>query len=211
VSKPTYKSLQKAIARGEGRAIEDRWAYGRAILADPKKLASSGEQLRAGAIEALIADAKAIGSKLTETEIRRRIRCARTYPTVDAIRSLATEYETWWDLVQAGFPAIEIDEELAEPLDLELPAADAWDQLTLLPGFKETVRVHRRDVPLAELTVPESIAYRDKYRSMHEGFGKTLDLIERTVDAIIDGWDGDPETKAVDAYKRAIDEDGAES
>src|SRR5512138_2534942 len=126
MSKPSFKALQRAIARGDGRSIEDRWAYGRALLDDPRKWAASGEQLRAGVIESLIADAKAVGSKLTETEIRRRLRCARAYPSVNAIRSVATEYATWWDLVQAGFPAVEVDDQ-ADAIE-EVGLAEEGDQ-----------------------------------------------------------------------------------
>lgn len=209
MSKPNYKKLQRSIAKGDGQTIEGRWVYGRTILTDPAKISDTGKSLRHGAMEALIADAKAVGSELTEREVQRRLQCARTYKTINQIRHAVSDFGTWHDLVQAGFPEVAIDEDLVEPEGLEVAAADAWEQLTLLPGFKEIVKVHGREMPITEMTVPESIAYRDKYRSMHEGFGKTLDLIERTVDAIIDGWDGDPETKAVDAYQRAIGDDEA--
>jgi len=207
MSKPNYKKLQRSIAKGDGQGIESRWSYGRAILEDPAKISSTGKSLRHGAMEALIADAKSVGSTLSDREIQRRLQCARTYKTISQIRQAMADFGTWAELAEANFPEVTVDEDLAEPTDLEVDAANAWEQLTLLPGFKETVKVHGREMPITEMTVPESIAYRDKYRSMHEGFGKTLDLIERTVDAIIDGWDGNPETKAVDAYQRAIGDD----
>jgi len=211
MSKPSiFAKLEKKITASDSGGVMERWHFGQEVL----KSKTGRRQLPDGMIADLV---KAAGlrkngkPKLSEREIQRRVRFAEVYATDQQVRQILADLGSWSEIIAANFPEVTVDEDLAEPEDLELPAADGWDQLTLLPGFKETVRVHRRDVPLAELTVPESIAYRDKYRSMHEGFGKTLDLIERTVDAIIDGWDGDPETKAVDAYKRAIDEDGAES
>lgn len=206
MSKPSFKALQRAIARGDGRSIEDRWAYGRALLDDPRKWAASGEQLRAGAIESLIADAKAVGSKLTETEIRRRLRCARAYPSVDAIRSVATEYATWWDLVQAGFPAVEVDDQADAIEEIGLAEeGNQQDPLFEIPGFKPVLKIRGRKRDLAELTVREAVEYRNMCREMHDSFGRTVTQIDSTVAAMLAGAGGDLDLNALDAYRRATE------
>lgn len=209
MSKPSYKALQRAILRGDGRSIEDRWAYGRAVIEDPKKWASTGEQLRAGAIEALTADSAKVGPKLTETEIRRRIRCARAYPSINAIRSAATEYATWWDLVQAGFPAVEIAEDQADAIE-EVGLATHQDPLFEIPGFKSVLKIRGSKRDLADLSVREAVEYRDMCRVMHESFGRTVAQVEATVEAMLAGAGGDLDANALEAYRRASEE-GPES
>jgi hypothetical protein len=206
MSKPSYKKLQAAIAKGDGRNIESRWAYGMAVLGDRRKMSSTGDQLRAGAIEALIADAKAIGSKLTETEIRRRLRCARAYRSLDAIRSAATVYPTWWDLVEAGFPLVDVDEE-----DLLTALADAqaepdWEQPVLIPGLKHELKINKQKIPLAEALVADGDAYEQMCIEMHEGFGKTVDQVKEAMRIARLGAKGDRGMRLVEAYERGLAE-----
>jgi hypothetical protein len=44
---------------------------------------------------------------LSATEIRYRIEAARTYKTEDEIRQVLTDFRTWDELPNAGFPAYE--------------------------------------------------------------------------------------------------------
>lgn len=63
----------------------------------------------------------------------------------------------------------------------------------------------RKQLPhgLAAQLVAEAdlVAYRDKYRHMHDGFAKTLDAIERTVAELL-SITSDESENAVDAWKR---------
>ena len=47
------------------------------------------------------------GLKLNKLEIRRRIRCARTYTTEDEIRQALTDFRGWDALHRANFPPYE--------------------------------------------------------------------------------------------------------
>lgn len=178
---------------------------------DPKKWASTGEQLRAGAIETLIAESAKVGPKLTETEIRRRVRCARAYPSIDAIRSAATEYATWWDLVQAGFPAVEIDEsDETDAIEEVGMSADVQDPLFEIPGFKSVLKINGRKTDLAALTVGEAIEYRDMCRQMHANFGRTVAQVDATVDLMLAGSGGDLDANALEAWRAAHPQDEQE-
>ncbi len=198
--------LEKKVFADERGGIMHRWEYGREVL----KAKAGRKQLPDGVIAQLI---KAAGTKvdrngnekpkISEREIRNRVRLAEVYTDDQQVGKIIADLETWSAIIEAGFPPVEIpDRDLLDLIDaMEVEPPDSWEQLTLLPGFKPMVKVGGREVRFDFMTVPEAIAYRDKVRSMHDSFGKTVDLIEATVDAIIDGWDGDPETKAVDAYQ----------
>lgn len=195
-----YLKLARKIASDERDGIERRYEYGAELL----KARSGRQRLPKGFLADRIAENDRAGlPKISEGELQRYMRLAEVYPTKAHRRHAMTLIGSWFEIVRQNFPEVIVDEDLIEPEDLEVPAPDEFEQLSLLPGFKETVKVHGREMPIGEATVPDLIAYREKYRSMHEGFGKTLALIEATVDAILDGWDGDPETKAVDAYHRS--------
>jgi hypothetical protein len=108
-----YVRQLKAIEAAEASGIRERWLFGLRFLRDPEVMAPSGKSLRHGAAEKLIA-AAGLNSKgkrrLSEQEIQRCIRCARAYPTESQIRRAATDFDSWWDLVDAGFPPYEAPE-----------------------------------------------------------------------------------------------------
>lgn len=185
--------LESKIFADERGGIMHRWEYGREVL----KAKAGRKQLPDGMIADLVAAGDRNGKPISATEIRNRIRFAEAYANDRQVNRIADDLGSWTAIVDAGFPAV--GDDLLDLID-EIEAPDGWEQLSLLPGFKPIVKVGGREVPFDKMTVPESIAYRDKFRSMHDSFGKTLDLVEATVDAILEGWDGDPETKAVDAY-----------
>lgn len=165
----SYKTLQRAIAKDDKHSIGSRWEYGRRILGDPKKMAASGKSLRNGAIEALIADAAAVGSTLSRGEIQRRIQCARAYATDSQLRHAMTQFETWFDLIQAGFPAVDTDETPAPESaldDIEESAADAAGQLSLFPDLV-------RGVPLQEATLRHLVAYDEWMCAMTASYART--------------------------------------
>jgi hypothetical protein len=205
MSKPSYKKLQAAIAKGDGRSIEHRWAYGRAILDDPKKISSSGKSLRHGALEALIADAKSVGSVLSEREIQRRLQCARAYKTINQIRRLPSDLGTWDALCEAGFPAVEIDEE--DPITQigDINGEMDWEQPVLIPGLKHELKLNKQSIPLSTAVVADGEAYEQMCIEMHEGFGKTVDQVKESMRIARLGAQGDRGMLLTEAYERGLE------
>jgi len=100
-----YTSQERAIAAADSSGIRQRWAWGLRLLNDKEKLAPAGG-LKHGVADQLIAAAAKRGHKLSASEIRWRLQCARTYPTEAQIAAVCSDFETWWDLTHAGFPAV---------------------------------------------------------------------------------------------------------
>ena len=105
-----YVKLEKEIASADRGGIRKRWLYGLRLLRDPEAMAPSGKSLRHGVTEKLIAAAQAASEKLSSTEIRYRLQCARAYPTETQIANIVGDFKAWRDLIQAGFPAYEAPE-----------------------------------------------------------------------------------------------------
>jgi hypothetical protein len=101
-----YVKQEKAIATADSGGIRQRWLWGLRLLRDTEAMASE-RSLKHGVTEQLIAAATASGLKLSDREIRRRLQCARTYPTEAEIGRATADFETWFDLIQAGFPTYE--------------------------------------------------------------------------------------------------------
>lgn len=101
-----YMHQEKAIAASDAGGIRERWLWGLRLLADEEKIAPAGG-LRQGVTPTLIAEAAKRGLKLSDREIRWRLQCARTYPTEAQIGSASSDFGTWTELREAGFPAYE--------------------------------------------------------------------------------------------------------
>lgn len=193
----SYRSLQKAIARGDVNGIEIRWEYGHRILADPKKMSASGKSLRHGALESLIADAKAVGSELSEREIRRRIQCARMYPTRAQIGQAMADFGSWTELVEAGFPPIEVHE-TPSPDDVldsieqsPIPPADI-EQLSMFPEIVN-------DVPLERATLRQLRRYAEQMRKMTDSYARRDEKRSEHLDALEAAVGGDLEVTYAEA------------
>ena len=110
-----YVRQERMIAAADRGGIRERRDYGLRVLNDPK-MVSSEKSLKHNVTDQLIAAARAAGRKLSAREIRYRIQCARAYPTEAQIGKALADFETWWDLIQAGFPSYEAppDEPLSD-------------------------------------------------------------------------------------------------
>jgi hypothetical protein len=115
-----YIQLERAIAASDRGGILDRWRWGTRVLNDPKMVTPAGN-LRHGRLAQLIADAKADGIVLTEQEVQRRLRCARTYRSEAEIRESAHGFKNWDELARAGFPPVQV------PLDADTEPFDPRD------------------------------------------------------------------------------------
>lgn len=109
-----YVRQERSIAAADTNGIRERWLWGLRILRDPEAMTESGKSLRHGVTEQLIAAAARFGLKLNDREIRYRIQAARTYKTEAEIGTACADFETWFDLRQAGFPTYETPD--GEPL-----------------------------------------------------------------------------------------------
>lgn len=203
----SYLKLEKQIAADERGGVMHRWRYGRELLG----VKAGRRQLPHGLTTELIVDATRAGLKLSEREIQYRIKCASIYGSEAEVRTACAEFGSWSALREAGFPAVEIDEpddliDEAEAGGIPLGAPDEFEQLTLIPGLPETLKVNGRRVPLAEATVADAKAYRETFRQIHENFGKTLGQIEIAVGAMERGSGGDDAANALEAYRRATEE-----
>jgi hypothetical protein len=110
-----YVRAAKAIAAADVGSIRQRWEYGRLVLLDDTKTTPAGN-LRNGAMAELIADERKAGRKASEREMQYRREAARAYPTEAQITQVLAQYENWWQLIQAGFPAFDAPPD-AEPYD----------------------------------------------------------------------------------------------
>lgn len=108
-----YGRQEAVIAAADNSGLRQRWIYGLRLAADQEKIAPAGG-LRNGVAEALIAAAAKRGIKLSGTEIRYRLQCARAYPTEAQFITAVTNYRSWTALREAGFPPFEAPE--GEPL-----------------------------------------------------------------------------------------------
>lgn len=128
-----YVRQEKAIVAADRGGIRERWLWGLRLLRDTEKIAPAGG-LKHGVAEGLIAAAKAAGLKLSASEIRARLACARAYPTEDQISRSTVDFEYWSTLVQANFPTYEptLDETPAGHRDAQERARDARRQLARL-------------------------------------------------------------------------------
>lgn len=94
-----YTRQEAAIAAAETNGIRQRWLYGLRLLADDAMMSPGGGGLRHGASASLIQAARTRGLKLSATEIRRRLQCARRYPTEAQISQVLADFKTWFDLL----------------------------------------------------------------------------------------------------------------
>jgi hypothetical protein len=110
-----YLRLEKNIAASDTGGILERWRYGRRLLSDGKATTPAGN-LRHGVLAALIADAKSEGYELSEREIRYRLQCARTYETEPQIGKAIADFKTWFGLIEARFPQVDVPD-TGDPYD----------------------------------------------------------------------------------------------
>lgn len=215
--KSVYLGLETKIAADERGGIKHRWDYGRALLhekaARPLRR-GNGERkiLPKDMITELIVDATRAGLKLSEREIQYRIKCASVYGSDVELRKAVAEFGTWSGLIQAGFPAVELDEpdtEVTEMEEVGLPTAAIQDALFDIPGFKPVLNIDGKKRDLADITIREAVNYRDMCIHMHENFGRTVAQVSATVDAMLTGAAGDLDANALDAYRRATEGESA--
>lgn len=123
-----YGRLDKGIAADDVGTIRHRWEYGRRLLMDPTKTTPAGN-LRNEVLEGLVTAARRQGvKKIGRREIQHRLQAARTYPSEAHIAQVLAQYESWWQVISAGFPAIQLPLDAdTEPFDPRTPEERARD------------------------------------------------------------------------------------
>lgn len=199
-TKSPFPKLDKKIATDERGGIHHRWSYGRELL----KVKGDRKQLPHGMVGDLIAAAARVGIRLSEREIQRRIKCATVYDSEAKVRQALTDFGSWSEIVNAGFPEVTVDVEPDELDDaISIAGPDEWEQLSLIPGLAPTIKVHGRRIQLADATVADIEAYRETYAQIHANFSKRLALIEEALRAMRAGSD-DPTANAIEAWRRGV-------
>src|SRR5258707_10860199 len=93
-----YKRIDNAIKASDSGGIWERWRYGRRLVCESEMTTARG-YLQHGKIEWLTRR-----SGESERELQRRLQCARAYPQESQIRQLLTDFRTWDDVINSGFP-----------------------------------------------------------------------------------------------------------
>jgi hypothetical protein len=200
----------KAIEDADAGGIRERWMFGLRILRDPEQMTDSGKSLQHGAAERLIAAAGLTPKghkRLTDQEIQRCLRCARAYPTESQIRRAATDFDSWWKLVDAGFPPYEaVDGE--SPADHRNDAERAKDrERDLEDRFGEQgVLFASADVQPTISPLKELKQYADEMAELTGRFVERDRKRREYVDRLIEAADGDLSVTWLDAHHRAFGE-----
>jgi hypothetical protein len=190
-----YLKAEKHISATDSGAIIERWRYGRRLLCDDAAMTASRKSLKHGVLDRLIAHAEAERIALSDQEIQRRLRAARAYPTEDQIRRAATDFDTWRDLVNAGFP--EYDRADPEP-DYDPRWTDERERDAVRIGETLAADGDREQLVLFDLfpedrfdemsTLDELAKWAEEMASMTERYArrdaKRLAYLGRLIDAV---------------------------
>jgi hypothetical protein len=123
-----YGRLEKGIAAADVGSIRQRWEYGRRLLVD-RAMTTEGGNFKNGVLDRLIIAAKRQGVKnINRRELQYRRTAADAYPTEAHITQIHAQYESWWEVIRAGFPAVQLpldaDTEPFDPRTAEEKARD---------------------------------------------------------------------------------------
>ncbi|RKN45231.1 hypothetical protein [Micromonospora endolithica] len=204
-----YVRQLKAIEAADNNLIREWWLWGLRLLRDPESISPSGASLRHGVAERLIAaagkDAKG-RPRLSVQKIQRALRCARAYPTESQIRRAATDFDGWYDLVDAGFPPYEA-EEGEPPADHRNDAERQRDRaraLAELAGDQGALFALSDFEPLTT-TLKELTAYAAEMAELTERFAARDRKRQAYLSALIEAAGGDLSMTWQDAHDRLAD------
>ena len=146
--------------------------YGLRLLRDSNATTEGGKSLKNGVTEQLIKIAAHHGIELSDREIRRRMQCARAYPTEGQFGHAVAEFRTWRDLADANFPAFPLDPKDDEPADHRSQSerqADAARALLDVVGAQGALFPLDRFEP-AETTLQDLVAFGEQQERITQGF-----------------------------------------
>jgi hypothetical protein len=117
-----YTMREVQITTTDAAGMRQRWMWGLRVLADPQMFNPGSSQLKPGTRESLTAAAAKRGIALSDSEINRRLSCARTYKTEEEFRRAVAEFSTWRDLANANFPPRTLEPPVGQEFTPEPPA-----------------------------------------------------------------------------------------
>lgn len=186
-----YTTREAQIAAADRGGIRQRWMWGLRLLADTEKIAPAGG-LRHGVADALVQSAEKHGYRLSAREIQYRLQCARSYPAETQIRNAVADFETWHDLIQAGFPAYKAPSDEA-PVDWRTDAERAHDRnrawVDATNGMDAMFPL--RDFEPVETTLADLEAFMKQQLEINENFAATYAKRRAYLDDLEVAVDGD--------------------
>jgi hypothetical protein len=186
-----YTMREAQITTADSAGIRQRWMWGLRLLSDQEKIAPAGG-LKHGVTEALIEAAAKRGYKLSGREIRWRLQCARAYPTEAQIGNAITNFETWFDLIQAGFPAYDAPANEA-PADWRTDAERTHDRnrawVDSTNGMDAMFPL--RDFEPVETTLEDLVIFMKQQLEINENFAATYAKRRAYLDDLIAAVGGD--------------------
>jgi hypothetical protein len=187
-----YIRQEKAISAADSGSIRERWLWGLRLLRDPEAFAPGSSQLKPGRADELVKAATASGLKLSEREIRRRLQCARTYPTEAEFGHAVAEFGTWSDLADANFPRFEVvPDEL--PADHRTQAERDHDRARALVDLigEQGSLFPLRDFEPVTTTLKELVAYAEQQEELTARFVEHGRKRREYLNSLIEAADGD--------------------
>jgi hypothetical protein len=200
-----YVKQEKAIALADTGGIRERWIWGLRLLRDPAAM-SSPSSLRHGVAEQLVAAARAAGRKLSDREIRRRLQCARAYPTEAQIGRVLADFGSWYELSEAGFPAYEAPD--GEPLaDHRTDAERDHDHARALIDLigEQGALFPLRDFEPVTTTLKELLDYTEQQEEMTARFVAHGEKRRAYLESLIRAAGNDLSVAWQEAHRRLVD------
>ena len=111
-----YLREEKYITSQDAGGIRRRVEYGWRVDADRAVTHPNG-RLKHGVLDTLVGNATAAGYSLSRSEVKYRMQAARVYNTEAKLARILGQFDNWWELIQAGFPPVEVADDDGEPID----------------------------------------------------------------------------------------------
>lgn len=166
-----YVRQLSAIEATDTDLIRKWWMFGLRLLRDPESMSPSGASLRHGVAEELVAAAGKTSKgkpRLSADKIKRALQCARAYPTETQIAHAVRDFESWRDLVAAGFPPYDAEEGEA-PADHRNAEERKRDRARVLASLSDFGNEQGALFPLSDFEpVTATLKELDEYAEQQE-------------------------------------------
>lgn len=206
-----YVRQLRNIEAGDANLIREWWMFGLRLLRDPESMSPSGASLRHGVADQLIAAAGKTAKgkpRLSVDKIQRALQCARAYPTETQIQHAVRDFESWRDLVAAGFPPYEAEDGEA-PADHRTDAERARDRARALASLAEPGNEQGALFPLADFepaaaTLKELHEYAEQQEAITARFVAHGQHRRAYLESLTAAVDGDLNATWQDAHERML-------
>jgi hypothetical protein len=207
-----YTKQERAIAAADSSGIRERWLWGLRLLDDPQMFREGSTQLIPGVREALIHAAAKRGVTLSDSEIARRLNCARTYKTEAEFSHAVAEFQSWRDLSNANFPAYKRPDGEPDADYREKPERDKDTGNWVATAYQEEhdPGLFKAAQWMKEPTVRDLAEYAAMCRKKTEGYAATDRRRDEYVATLVGFARGDDDMLASDAHRAAFGDDPAE-